>query len=174
MSVKRLTAYLLTAGLALSLLFVCFVVLYTGLGRVTDTTLRERELATQELEASRDERVKQAEHWRHAEKEYVSFRRKVLLKLDHFSDLRRILGEKIDANRLNHSGVSYQNRNSADGKLVFVRFSFDVQGTYAQVKHLIWDLERLPNASRIGNLSLQYKEPGRLVCGLELEVVFEK
>lgn len=171
---KPLTAYILTAGLGLSFLFLGFVLIYSGMGQVTDTTLKEREKVLVEQEARRDEQVGLAEHWRHAEKEYVSFRQKVLLKLDHFAELRRTLGQKIDANRLNHSGVRYQNRSSNDGKLVFVRFSFDVQGTYAQVKHLIWDLERLPNASRIGKVALNYKDPGRLSCGLELEVVFEK
>jgi hypothetical protein len=173
-AMKRITAYLLAAGLVLSLLFIGSVLLYSGLGRVTGSSLKEREMLVKELETHSDEQQQLAEYWRNAEKEYVAFRQKVLLKLDHFADLRRSLGEKIDANRLSHAGVSYQNRNSADGKLVFVRFSFDVQGSYAQVKNLIWDLERMPHASRIGKANLQYKDAGMLSCSLELEVVFEK
>jgi hypothetical protein len=171
---KRTLVLLLTGGLVLSFCFAGLVLIYTSISRVTGSSLQEREKAVLDLEAKRDEQVRLADHWQDAEAEYVAFRRKVLLKLDRFSELRSSLAAKIDANRLNHSGVSYQNRNSPDGKLIFVRFGFDVEGSYSQIKHLIWDLERMPHASRIGKMAMQNKDSGRLLCRLELEVVFEK
>ncbi len=171
---KRLMAYGLFVFAAVSILFAGTVLVYSGLGKVTDTTLSERERVVVDLERQAQAQTTLAEYWREAETEYNSFRERYLIRLDRFAELRRSLGDMISRHRLVHSGLKYTNRNSKDGKVIFVRFSFAVEGGYEQIKHLIWDLERLPHVARIGKLTLRQNDSGRIVSSLELEVVFEK
>ncbi len=170
---RRLSAYLFSAFLLLSVVFLGSVLAYTGFGRVTDSSLEEQESSTVELENRAREQALLAEHWWGAENEYNSFREKYLINLDRFAEFRRSLDDMIIRRGLISSGFKYTNRNSPDGKLTFVRFSFAVRGTYGEIRQLIWELEHLPHAARIGSLSMQQDEGG-VQCGLELEVVFEK
>lgn len=171
---RRLIAYLLAALLVASLLFVGFTVLYTGLGRVTDSSLQAREKAVRDLEEQADRQETVAGHWLNAEKEYSAFRGKYLIGLDHFADFRRTLAGIVTDNGLMHSGLKYNNQNSPDGKLISVHYSFNVTGAYGQIRHLIWDLEHLPHAARIGKLTLRQESPARIQCTVELEVIFER
>lgn len=170
---KRFGSFLLAALLSLSLLFLLSVLVYIGFGRVTGSSLKEQEKAAMDLEKQAQEQTQAAEHWQAAEKEYIAFREKYLVSLEQFAEFRRSMDDMIRRNGLASSGFRYANRNSPDGKLTFVRFSFSVSGSYEQARRLVWELERLPHAARIGSLSMQQDE-GRIQCGLELEVVFEK
>lgn len=171
---RRLLSVVLLGFPVVSLIFLLSVLLYSSLGKVTDTSLNERGGRVTDLEKKAGEQALVSSYWLNAEEEYNSFREKYLIRLERFADFRLSLGDMIGRQHLQYTGLKYTNKNSQDGKVIFVRFSFDVEGAYEQIKRLIWDLERLPHVARIGKLTMMGKTDSRIQCGLELEVVFEK
>ena len=171
---RRALSAMLLAFPILSLLFVLFVLLFSGLGKVSDSTLKDREQKLFELEQRAAEKTDQALYCQNAEQEYSAFRERYLIRLDRFGEIRKSLGEMIRRQGLGHSGLQYANRNSPDGKVILVRFSFGVSGSYGQIRRLIWDLEHLPHVARIGKAVMRKNDKGAVQCLMELEVIFEK
>ncbi len=173
---KRLLG-LCVLGFFLSLIFFQVVALgkkQEFIRKMENLETRKKELTG--LEKNQKERKEEWLQWKKAEEDVQSLRRFFYGDKKGFGKLREDLGRLFQESGINVEQLRYDYSEIDEGAAKKVKISFQIKGSYYNLKRFIHTVEKFPKFLLIENIRFLEIESqsGRLGLGFELSAYYEK